>query len=222
MNIMRKDTPFKVKRKNKIPDLIVIHHIGSDKGKLYNYKGTVTWFTDESVHKDPKTGKLINLASAHYIVPRNIIQEKNGDIYNCIQFAEDNYVTYHAGISSYVINNKKISGINNYSIGIELEGDGNLIEYTSYQYEVLKDIIRPKLDHYGLDTSDIVGHEDVSPGRKVDPGKAFDWKRLRLSLEPKIIILPPEPKIPEINVKPGIFDNIKNLFSRNWFSNSNI
>lgn len=175
--------------------LLVIHHIGSKDGKLFGVGGTITWFTSVAAHTDPKTGKLNNdLASAHFIVPREQY-ELDKKKYDIIKFANDEDYTYHAGVSSWVIDGKKVTAINSYSIGYELQGDGNLIEYTDFQYEILIESLKEKCSKYKLSSDSIVGHEDIAPTRKVDPGKLFDWKRVRTGVEPKIMVTTFEPEV---------------------------
>ncbi len=66
-----------------------------------------------------------------------------------------------------------------FSIGIELEGADH-IPYTDEQYAVLSNCCRLLIQHYPLLTQNcIVGHCDVAPGRKTDPGDSFDWERFR-------------------------------------------
>ena len=71
---------------------------------------------------------------------------------------------------------------NLYSIGIELEGTDH-ISFTEQQYQQLVPVIKAIMIHYNRITLDrIVGHSDVAPGRKTDPGPHFDWGRLRTAL----------------------------------------
>ena len=65
---------------------------------------------------------------------------------------------------------------NDFSIGIELEGADD-IPYASAQYTMLATLIRALRRRYPI--SAVVGHSDIAPGRKTDPGPAFDWQRLR-------------------------------------------
>lgn len=176
-------SPFFKSRGNYPLDMIIIHHIGSKDGKLYSVNGTLTWFTNEEVHRNKDTGKIENKVSAHYVVPRE--NHKGNDIYHLV---EDPNIAYHAGVSQWTVNNKLRKYINRYSIGIELEGDGNLIDYTDFQYEILIWLVKNLMDVYNIDDSNIVGHEDIAPGRKVDPGKYFDWKKVRIGINPPIII----------------------------------
>lgn len=64
---------------------------------------------------------------------------------------------------------------NDYSIGIELEGSDH-IKYTKSQYEKLNRLIVCLRSYY--DIKDIVGHSDIAPGRKTDPGTSFNWKKI--------------------------------------------
>lgn len=176
-------SPFFMSRGNYPLDMIVIHHIGSQNGKLYSVKGTLTWFTDVNVHKNKETGKIENQVSAHYVLPR--AQHDGNDVYSLVK---DTDIAYHAGESQWIVDGKLRKFINRYSIGIEMEGDGNLVEYTDYQYEVFAWLVKNLMDQYNIPESNIVGHEDIAPKRKVDPGKLFDWKKFRSMINPPIII----------------------------------
>jgi len=71
---------------------------------------------------------------------------------------------------------------NDFSIGIELEGTDEL-PYSDKQYEVLSDLSRAIVHRYPAITADrIVGHCDIAPGRKTDPGDSFEWPRYREKL----------------------------------------
>jgi len=176
-------SPFFEARGNYPLDMIILHHIGSQDSKLYSVNGTISWFTDINAHKNKDTGKIENKVSAHYIIPRQ--QHAGNDLYHLV---EDVDITYHAGVSQWTTKNKLRKYINRYSIGIEMEGDGNLVDYTDYQYEVLSWLVKDLINRYNIPESNIVGHEDIAPGRKIDPGKLFDWKKLRMMLNPPIII----------------------------------
>jgi AmpD protein len=85
---------------------------------------------------------------------------------------------WHAGESSY----QGRAACNDYSVGIELEGT-DLDAYTDAQYDSLAQLIRALCAAYPtLSTERLVGHSDIAPGRKTDPGPAFDWPRLRAML----------------------------------------
>ena len=100
--------------------------------------------------------------SAHFLVRRD------GQM---LQFVSCERRAWHAGRSAW----RGRENCNDYSIGIELEG----LEGTSFepvQYTQLARLLRALSTHYPID--EVVGHEDVAPGRKADPGPGFDWLRL--------------------------------------------
>ncbi len=85
---------------------------------------------------------------------------------------------WHAGVSSFAGR----EGCNDYSIGIELEGTDEC-PYTQRQYRRLEALTRSIRRAYPAITADrVVGHCHIAPGRKTDPGPAFDWPRFRESL----------------------------------------
>jgi len=97
---------------------------------------------------------------------------------NITQFVPFNQRAWHAGVSEF----EGRSNCNDFSIGIEMEGADN-IAYTDSQYDVLTAVTQVLLEAYPLITpSRIVGHMDIAPGRKTDPGPAFDWARYKSAL----------------------------------------
>ncbi|MDB2330897.1 1,6-anhydro-N-acetylmuramyl-L-alanine amidase AmpD [Alteromonas sp.] len=94
------------------------------------------------------------------------------------QFVPFNARAWHAGVSTF----QGVSRCNDFSIGIELEGTDTL-PYTDEQYQTLSEVSNFIRSHYPRITlGRIVGHNDIAPGRKTDPGCAFDWARFRTSL----------------------------------------
>jgi N-acetyl-anhydromuramyl-L-alanine amidase AmpD len=152
------------KRANK---MIIIHHTGSTNGRINSLNGTVRWFKPDPPRNDKKV-------SAQYIIGR-----KEGEF---IQMVKDEHRAYHAGESQWVIDGKLTKWLNAWSIGIELQGDGNLFEYTDFQYEACIWLCKEKMKEFNIPVELIQGHEHVSPGRKVDPGVNFDWKYFRSQL----------------------------------------
>ncbi len=187
-------SPFFSARGNKPIDMLIIHHIGSDNGKIYSISGTISWFTDEKTHLNPTTGKIENPVSAHYIIPREPYKG-----YDVIQVVKDADIAFHAGDSKWTVQGLERRYINQYSIGIELEGDGNVFEYTEYQYEILIELTKQLMAAHNIPEENILGHEDIAPGRKVDPGKLFDWKKYRQALTPEVITNVAAPAIPVLN-----------------------
>ena len=78
---------------------------------------------------------------------------------------------WHAGVSSW----RGRERCNDFSIGIELEGTDDT-PYMPAQYVVLAQLLKALKRRYPIEAA--VGHSDVAPGRKTDPGPAFDWDRL--------------------------------------------
>jgi len=87
------------------------------------------------------------------------------------------YIAYHAGRSSWWnFKTRKIQkSCNSFMIGIELVGDGNRGCFSELQYEECASLCKRLSEKYSIPLNMIVGHEMVSPGRKNDPGKFFDW-----------------------------------------------
>ncbi len=103
--------------------------------------------------------------SAHLLIRRD------GEI---VQFVPFHRRAWHAGESCYAGRSR----CNDFSIGIELEGTDDQ-PYSDQQYDVLNKVLQCLFTNYKrLDNHSVVGHCDVSPGRKTDPGPAFEWKRV--------------------------------------------
>lgn len=102
--------------------------------------------------------------SAHLLIKRDG---------NCVQYVPFDKRAWHAGKSVY----EERERCNDFSIGIELEGT-EFIAYTDRQYEQLAAVTRALLEAYPkLSAQRIIGHSDIAPGRKTDPGASFDWQR---------------------------------------------
>lgn len=107
--------------------------------------------------------------SAHACIKRD------GQVLQYVDFAQR---AWHAGVSEF----DGVVGCNDFSIGIELEGT-DTHPYTDAQYEALSEMTRYLLSQFPMMTTDrIVGHNTIAPGRKTDPGEAFDWSRYLASL----------------------------------------
>lgn len=94
-----------------------------------------------------------------------------------VQFVPFDRRAWHAGVSSF----GGRENCNDFSIGIELEGTAHT-GYRAEQYSALTSICQLVLAEYGIPVQNIVGHSDIAPGRKTDPGPGFDWPRLRQTL----------------------------------------
>lgn len=112
----------------------------------------------------------------HLRVSSHLFIRRDGEL---IQFVPLNQRAWHAGQSCF----DGVERCNDFSIGIELEGADD-IPYTDAQYAVLSEVTRALLAHFpALTTERIAGHCDIAPGRKTDPGPAFDWERYRAQME---------------------------------------
>ena len=104
-------------------------------------------------------------------VSSHLFIDRNGEI---AQFVPFDRRAWHAGLSSH----RGRAGCNDYSIGVELEGTDD-IAYDARQYEALARVIATLIAHYPrLALDSIVGHSEIAPERKSDPGAVFDWGRL--------------------------------------------
>jgi len=108
-------------------------------------------------------------------VSTHLLIRRDGDL---VQYVPFDQRAWHAGASCFQGRER----CNDFSIGIELEGSINQT-YTDKQYQQLADITQLLLANYpGLSRERIVGHADIAPGRKKDPGPGFDWQRFRAAL----------------------------------------
>ena len=106
----------------------------------------------------------------HLQVASHLLIRRNGEI---IQFVPFHKRAWHAGESCFAGRTR----CNDFAIGIELEGADD-IPYEDQQYEALWAISQKLLQTYtDIKPENILGHSDISPGRKTDPGPAFDWNR---------------------------------------------
>jgi AmpD protein len=143
--------------------LIVVHGISLPPGE-FGGDGVERLFTnrlDPAAH--PYYAQLADLrVSAHFLIRRD------GAL---LQFVPCAQRAWHAGVSCW--NGRE--RCNDFSIGIELEGTDDL-PYEEAQYATLAALVDALCARYPIE--DIVGHSDIAPGRKTDPGPAFDWQRL--------------------------------------------
>jgi AmpD protein len=150
-----------------VADLIVMHGISLPPGEFGG-----PWIERLFTGNLPRdthpyfTGIHGRRVSAHLLIRRD------GEI---VQFVPFHLRAWHSGVSQY----EGRDACNDFSIGIELEGTDEL-PYESAQYAAAAVAIRGLLAAYPRLSADrIVGHSDIAPGRKTDPGPSFDWGRLR-------------------------------------------
>ena len=88
-----------------------------------------------------------------------------------VQFVPFDLAAWHAGVSNF----KGRDNCNQFSIGIELEGTDNA-KYTKEQYDSLVRVTKILMSKFPeIKKENIVGHSDIAPERKTDPGESFDW-----------------------------------------------
>lgn len=154
-----------------VADLIVIHGISLPPGE-FGGPWIERLFTGSlPAAEHPYFATLQGMrVSAHLLVRRD------GEL---VQFVPFHQRAWHAGASQY----EGREACNDFSIGIEFEGE-DAMQYTPRQYDSAGAAIRALLAAYpALHASRIAGHSQIAPGRKSDPGPAFDWPALRGRLQ---------------------------------------
>ena len=109
--------------------------------------------------------------SAHLLIRRD------GTV---LQFVPFDQSAWHAGVSEY----QGRTQCNDFSLGIELEGTDQGL-FASKQYVQLVEVVRALSATYSIPFERVVGHSDIAPGRKSDPGPGFDWERFKAGLKKK-------------------------------------
>ena len=150
--------------------LLVLHNISLPPGQFGTGKVQEFFTSGLNASEHAYFAGIVDMrVSAHFFI------ERDGQIsqfVSCLQRA------WHAGVSSFAGRDN----CNDFSLGIELEGTDDQ-PYSDAQYDALLALVRQLLAAYpALSVERICGHSDIAPGRKTDPGPAFDWPRLRAAL----------------------------------------
>ncbi|MEI7668900.1 MAG: N-acetylmuramoyl-L-alanine amidase [Pseudomonadota bacterium] len=150
--IIKRESPNFSSRNGLKPSILVLHYTGMKS-------------SDEALERlcDKRSE-----VSSHYVI------DENGKIF---QLVDENNCAWHAGVS-YWRGNKNI---NNISIGIEIVNTGHEFGYVPFpqiQMESVLVLSKNILNKYNIEAVNVVGHSDVAPLRKSDPGELFDWKFL--------------------------------------------
>ena len=143
------------KRKKKLIKFIIIHYTGMSK-------------ETDAINRlrDPKSK-----VSSHYLI------KNNGQI---LTLVPDLYEAWHAGKSSW----KSFKFMNKHSIGVEISNPGHTNQYKSFskkQISSLKKLLKSLIVKYNIKLENLLGHSDIAPNRKMDPGEKFPWKELSKS-----------------------------------------
>jgi AmpD protein len=152
------------------PSLIVVHGISLPPGEFGG-----PWIDQLFTNRLPADAHPYFATIADARVSAHFLIRRDGEL---VQYVPVTQRAWHAGESNHAGRPR----CNDFSIGIELEGEDST-PYTEAQYDcliVLLNTLRSEIA--SLANAEIVGHSDISPGRKTDPGIAFDWQRLRTRL----------------------------------------
>ena len=179
-------------------DTIILHYTGMDSAK-----SALNYLCNEK-----------SKVSAHYFI------DEKGKL---LQLVEDDKVAWHAGVSKWL--DRK--NLNETSIGIELVNPGHKYgyrEFTIEQYEILEKLIKFLINKYDIKIDRILGHSDIAPSRKLDPGEKFDWHRLakkNLSIWPENVLDVPTAEHPDellYNSLLNIGYDVKNYYEDSIFA----
>ena len=143
---------YKKKREKKKIKFLIIHYTG-----MRSEKNAIKKLVSNTSN-----------VSCHYFI------KKNGEI---IQMLPDLYIAWHAGLSKW----KNYNLLNTNSLGIEIHNPGHQHGYKSFTKEQIKSLIyllKKLIKKYRVNKKNILGHSDVAPERKKDPGEKFPWQLL--------------------------------------------
>ncbi len=135
-----------------VPSILLLHYTGMD-----SCAKAIDWLSR------PESG-----VSSHYVV------DVDGTV---TQLVREDMRAWHAGQSSW----HGETDINSASIGIEIHNPGHGEDYCDFpdrQMQAVADLSRDIIGRWGIEPEGVLGHSDVAPGRKIDPGERFDWKGL--------------------------------------------
>jgi N-acetylmuramoyl-L-alanine amidase len=136
------------------PTLLVLHYTGMKSGPA-----AVDWLCNPS-----------SKVSCHYLI------DVDGEI---VQMVDETQRAWHAGVSSW----HGQTDVNSQSIGIEIQNEGHAAGcplFDPKQMQRVGDLCLDIMARYRLAPHDVIGHSDIAPGRKIDPGEAFNWRALAL------------------------------------------
>ena len=130
---------------------------------IIHYTGVKPFKKTLEIFKDP-TSKV----SCHWLI------SESGKFYKIV---EEKNIAWHCGKSSW----KKYVGLNNNSIGIELDNPGHGVNYKSFsknQMDSLVVLLQKIFLEYNINYKNVLAHSDIAPDRKFDPGELFNWNYL--------------------------------------------
>lgn len=139
---------FGPRRDGAVPDIIVIHYTA-----MADCDGARDWLCNPQAE-----------VSAHYII------SPQGEV---MQLVEEDQRAWHAGAGSW----GDVVDVNSRSIGIELSNDG-ASPFAAPLMDAVCDLLPAMMERWNILPERVIGHSDLAPGRKIDPGNRFDWGRL--------------------------------------------
>ncbi|MEM9969734.1 MAG: N-acetylmuramoyl-L-alanine amidase [Pseudomonadota bacterium] len=149
MEITDRPSPnFGARADGHTPSLIVLHYTAMESAEA-----ALERLCDEAAE-----------VSAHYLIA------KDGTVY-CL--VDEDKRAWHAGAGLWAGH----GDINSRSIGIELDNDGTTA-FPEVQMEALEELLADVMERHGIEPKSVIGHSDMAPDRKIDPGRLFDWQWL--------------------------------------------
>ncbi len=149
LDILHQPSPnFGERRDGQRPELIVIHYTAMDCAQA-----AIDWLCNPEAE-----------VSAHYVIA------PDGQV---TQLVPEEMRAWHAGVGSW----QGRGDVNSRSIGIELSNKGDH-PFAAKQMDALAELLTGIMQRWGIGPDGVIGHSDMSPGRKIDPGPKFDWLRL--------------------------------------------
>lgn len=146
---------FGARRHGGAPSLVVLHYTA-----MTSAEAALARLCDPS----PPDG--LGPVSAHYLV------SERGDVWQMVREADR---AWHAGAGNW----RGCEDVNSHSIGIELANDG-ATPFSEPQMTALEGLLAGIMTRWNIGPEGVIGHSDMAPGRKIDPGPRFDWRRLAL------------------------------------------
>lgn len=139
---------FGARKHHAVPRLVVLHYTA-----MSSVEGALKVLCDPDCE-----------VSAHFVIA------PDGAVF---QLVEETARAWHAGAGAW----REITDVNSNSIGIELCNDG-YSPFAARQMDALETLLRGILERWHIPPEGVIGHSDLAPGRKIDPGPRFDWSRL--------------------------------------------
>ncbi len=141
---------FGERRDGVIPDMVVLHYTAMDSATA-----ALDWLCTPEAE-----------VSAHYLI------SEGGEVFSLVP---EDMRAWHAGAGRWGM----VTDVNSRSIGIEIANTG-FVPFPEPQMVALEGVLHDIMRRWAIQPERIIGHSDMAPGRKIDPGLRFDWRRLAL------------------------------------------